>query len=89
MNGIAEAAIQSVLENWTARGICEDSRGSVTYTYWGSVVGRNSLLRVAVSLDDERIVTAHYDRSAAGRLTANDLPWFMQRCRELEIRDAD
>ncbi len=89
LEGISVAAITSVLENWTARGICQDNNGSITHTYWGFVPERNSMLRVAISLDDRRIVTAHYDRGAVRRLAADGRPWFWQRCRELEFRDAD
>ncbi len=45
------------------------------------------MMRVAVSLDNQRVNTAHFDKGAARRLAAEGRPWFMQRCQELEIRD--
>ena len=80
--------IQYVLEHWQARGICVDGQNSTTTTYWGIPPGGNAMLRVAVSLDDQRIVTAHYDHKAARRLEDAGRPWFAGRCRDLEVRDA-
>ena len=47
--GVTAGRIQHVLENWIVRGICTDSNGSVTVTYWGFVPGRKPVLRVPVS----------------------------------------
>ena len=79
--------IQHVLENWVVRGICAGESGRETITYWGFVPGRDEMLRVSVSLDDEEIITAHFDEHAAGRIVTEDRPWFQRRCRELEVRD--
>ena len=86
-DGVTADRIQYALENWVVRGICTNDKGSVTMTYWGFVPGRDELLRVPVSLDDAEIITAHFDEHAAGRIVADDRPWFQQRCRDLEVRD--
>lgn len=85
---VTAAGIQYVLEHWQARGICVDSRNSTTITYWGIPPGENAMLRVAISLDDQRIITAHRDHKAARRLADEGRPWFAGRCRDLEVRDA-
>lgn len=85
---VTVARIQHVLENWAARGICTDDKGSVTMTYWGFVPGRDMMLRVTVSLDDAEIVSAHFDQWASMRIVEAGRPWFQQRCRYLEVRDA-
>ncbi len=85
---VTAESIKYVLENWIIRGICEDSAGSITTTYWGIVPGQNRFMRVAVSLDDERIVTAHSDGKVARRLNQEGRLWFESRCRHLEVRDA-
>ena len=80
--------IQYVLENWVVRGICKDGQGDCeAITYWGFVPGRNAMLRVPVSLDDQEIITAHFDNHAAERIEKSH-PWFQRRCRDLEVRDA-
>ena len=87
--GVTDVRIQHVLENWVVRGICKDSRGnSETITYWGFVSGRQEMLRVVVSLDDQEIITAHFDDAVAKRIEAESRPWFQRRCRDLEVRDA-
>ena len=80
--------IQYALENWVVRGICTNRKGSTTRTYWGFVPGRDVMLRVSVSLDDAEIVSAHFDQWATRRITEEGRPWFQQRCRDLEVRDA-
>ena len=55
---IRETWIADVLENWVARR-WNDRRQSMNY--WGHVEDRSRLLMVAVSADDERIVTAYFD----------------------------
>ena len=86
--GITADRIRHVLENWVVRGICTDSDGNVTMTYWGFVPGRTAMLRVPVSLDDQEIITAVFDDGAAGRVKQEGLPWFQGCCRDLEVRDA-
>ena len=88
LEGITADGIQYVLEHWWARGICVDSKNSTTMTYRGVPPGWNAMLRVAVSPDDQRIVTAHRDYKAARRLEDAGRPWFAGRCRDLEVRDA-
>lgn len=86
-DGVTADRIQYALENWIVRGICTDNAGNVTTTYWAYVPGRDDMLRVPVSLDDAEIITAHFDEHAAGRIVAEDRPWFQRRCRDLEVRD--
>lgn len=57
-------------------------------TYWGFVPGRKAMLRVPVSVGDAEIITAIFDTRAARRLADEGQPWFRQRCRDLEVRDA-
>ena len=85
---VTAARIQHALENWVVRGICTNRRGNTTITYWGFVPGREVMLRVSVSLDDAEIVSAHFDQHATRRIAEAGRPWFQQRCRGLEVRDA-
>ena len=45
------------------------------------------MLRVPISLDNTEIISAHFDERAAGRIVAENRPWFQRRCRDLEVRD--
>lgn len=86
---VTASRIQHALENWVVRGICKDGQGSrEAITYWGLVPGREEMLRVVVSLDNQEIVTAHFDEFAAARVEDQGRPWFQRRCRDLEVRDA-
>ena len=87
-DGVTAGRIQYALENWVVRGICTGESGRETITYWGFVPGRDEMLRVPVSLDDEEIITAHFDEHAALRIEGEGRPWFQRRCRDLEVRDA-
>lgn len=62
--GITAERIEHILDTWVVRGNCVHSTGSRTITYWGFVPGLPRMVRVAVSLDDERIVTAYQYRTA-------------------------
>ena len=86
-DGVTADRIQRVLENWVVRGICTGESGRETNTYWGFAPGRGDMLRVSVSLDDEEIITVHFDEHAAGRIVMEDRPWFQRHCRDLEVRD--
>ena len=55
--------------------------------YWGFLPGRKVPLRIPVSLDDQEIITAHFDKRAAKRIEDEGRPWFQRRCRDLEVRD--
>ena len=89
---VTEARIKRVLEHWTAKGICKDSSGRYSNTYWGFVKGQSGkdhLMRVAVSLDDQTLVTGYYDDGALGRCEGwptETKDWFEKRCLEWEVR---
>ena len=86
--GVTADRIQHVLENWVARGICRDGRNNrEAIVYWGFVPSRKDPLRIPVSLDDQEIITAHFDEPAAKRIEDESRPWFQRRCRDLEVCD--
>ena len=87
--GITGGRIAYVLEHWSIRGNCIDTRGSRTWTYWGFVPGLDKLVKVAVSLDGERIVAAYQDRTATNNWNQGARSYFETRCGELEEGNAD
>ena len=46
------------------------------------------MMRIVISLDDEAIITAYDDGTAAENFLNGKISWFRERCRELEVRDA-
>ena len=86
-SGVTAKGIERVLDNWLIRGDCIDSRGSRTMTHWGVRPGFKTLLRVAVTLDDETIVTSYPDRAASDNWLRGNIGWFKERCKDLEVRD--
>ena len=89
---VTEARIKRVLEHWTVKGICRGKTGGYSHTYWGFVKGQSGkdyLMRVAVSLDDQTLVTSYYDNGGARalrRLATGNKDWFEERCLEWEVR---
>jgi len=86
---VTAGKIQQVLERWLFRCItasgCRDG-----ITYWGSVryEGQQRLMKVVVSLDDERVVNAYLDDRATRDWRNNTRRLFDRRCKEgsLEVR---
>ena len=58
---VTRRMLAHALENWVIRGIRAAPDGEQSRNYYAFVPGRNSMLRVAVSLDDEGIVAAFPD----------------------------
>ena len=76
-----------VLANWVVRGIRtapEENKAGITTPLYQE---RNSMLRVAVSLDDERIVAAFPDEGATRAWTKGDLSYFRRHLAEVEVRN--
>ena len=78
--------VAQVLDNWVVRGIRTAPDGERSWNYYAFVPGRNSMLRVAVSLDDERIVAAFPDEGATRAWNRGDLAYFRRRLAEVEER---
>ena len=89
IEGVAESDIIYVLENWIVKGVCANRKGNVTCNYWGFLPNYDKIMmRVVVSLDDKEIITAYDDGTAAENFLNENISWFRERCRELEVRDA-
>ena len=87
--GITDERVAHVLENWVIRGICNDSGRRQSQAYWGFVPGLGQMVKVAVSMDDEVIVTAYLDRTATIHWNKGNRGYFANRCKGLEERDAN
>ena len=83
---LTEERIVDVLENWIIRGVRTDidERQSMVYMGWVEYEGKNRLMRVAVSMDDQRIITAVLDGTATDKMEEGDWDYFRRHYAELE-----
>lgn len=83
---LTEERIVAVLENWIIQGVRTDidGRQSIAYLGWVEYEGRNRLMRVAVSMDDQRIITAVLDGTATDKMEKGDWDYFRRHYAELE-----
>ena len=81
--------LTTVLDNWVVRGVRYDEsrRPSVAYFGWVEHNGVQRLMRVAVSMDNQRIATAFADTSATEALHNGDHDYFQRNYEQVEIRD--
>ena len=86
--GITTKRIARVLDDWVVRGNCVDTKGNRAITHWGFVQGLKDLVKVVVSLDDERIITAYRDPPATRHWNRGTRAYFDDRCLDLEERNA-
>ena len=81
--------LREVLENWVIRGTRYDRHGrqSIAFLGWVEFGGDQRLMRVAVSMDDQRIISAFLDTTAAVKLNSGDMGYFQRNYARLEARD--
>ena len=79
--------VSQVLDNWVVRGIRTAPDGEQSWNYYAFVPGRNSMLRMAVSLDDERIVSAFPDEGTTKAWHRGDLGYFRRHLAAVEERN--
>ena len=84
---IAEADVAYVLNNWQLRGVDITLDREPSYVYFAYIPEHTKVLKVAVSIDDERIVTTHFDTRATKDLRRGTRNYFLRKYRDLEERD--
>lgn len=85
--GITAERVRHALENWILRGVRIDVLGDESMCYIGPAPGLREMLRVAVSMDDERIITAFSDQGATRALRRGDDDYFDLEYEDWEKRD--
>jgi hypothetical protein len=86
--GITNARISFVIDNWQLRGIYSDPQtGRDSRVYLAFVPGMARVVRVAVSMDGSRILSAFPDRNATRNLARGNRDYFADKYRDLEERD--
>ena len=81
---VTRERVAYVLDNWVLRGV-HTKRQSMNYLAFVPEV--DTVIRVAVSLDDKEIVTAYPDRTAKGHLNRGNLAYFANQLADMEVRD--
>ena len=85
--GITARRIVRVLEHWVIKGIRTEERGRQSMCYLAFVSGMTEMVRLAVSIDDERIINAFQDRTATRHWNKRNTYYFAQVYGCLEVRD--
>lgn len=85
---LTEERIITVLGNWGIRGVGVDrfGRPGMNYLGWVDYEGETRLMRVVVSMDDQRIVTAYLDRPATKRFADEGWNRIADRLNDVEVR---
>ena len=84
---ISEAHVEYVLNSWQLRGIDVTPDREPSYVYFAYIPELGRALKVAVSIDDERIATTHFDRSATSDLRRGTRGYFLRKYHALEERN--
>ena len=85
--GITAERVAHVLEHWLIRGVRTERDGSQSRCYLAFVPGLDQMVRVAVSMDDEKIVTGFRDRGATRSWNKKNREYFVTSYRDLEERN--
>ena len=86
-DGITAERLEYILDNWLIRGIDTDERGRLSVAYLGFVPRLDNMVRVMVSGDNERVITAFQDSTATRNWNKGYLDYFDKRYRNVEMRD--
>ena len=88
-NEITLERLADILDNWIVRGIRQDRDGrpSIAYLGWIEHRGNRRLMRVVVSIDDRRIISAFLDSKATEKLNSGDMDYFQRNYERLEVQD--
>ena len=86
--GITAERVGRVLDHWMIRGIRTEHDGSQSRCYMAFVAGLDEMVRVAISMDDEIIITGFRDRTATRHWNKGNRGYFIRNYQDLEERDA-
>lgn len=79
--------IAYVLANWVVKGVFTGDDGEQSLRYYGFVPGVRAMVRVAVSADDARILTAFRDSQATRHWKRGNLAYFANKLEAMEAKD--
>ena len=80
--------MEHVLDNWVIRGIKTDALGRQSMCHLAFAPQLEKMVRVAVSMDDNRIITAFPDDTATKHWNEGNLSYFVRHYQDLEERVA-
>ena len=83
---ITAERVEYILENWVVRGIHTAIDGTQSWVYFATPPDLGKMVRVAVSIDDERIATAFPDTQANNHWSRGNISYFGRKYRNVEVR---
>ena len=84
---ITEAQVAYVLDNWQLRGIDNSSEREPSIAHFALLPELDRMLKVAVSIDNAKIATTHFDRVATRNFKGGTRSYFFRKYQNLEERD--
>ena len=84
---ITAERVEYILENWVVRGIYTDIEETQSWVYFATLPDLGKMVRVAVSMDDERIATAFPDTQATNHWNRRNMGYFERKYGNVEVRD--
>ena len=79
--------IAYVLDHWGLRGVYTNPRRRRSWSHYALVPRVRRVVRVAVSMDDQVVITAFIDGAATGHWERGNIAYFSSRLRDMETRD--
>ena len=83
---VTRRMMAQALDGWLARGIHTDPDNRQSWNYFGHAKGTSNLIRVVVSMDDERIINAFKDSNATRAWNLGNYDYFHRRLMNSEVR---
>ena len=84
---ITAERVEYVLEHWVVRGIHTAIDETQSWVYFAMLPDLGKMVRVAVSIDDERIATAFPDTQATNHWNRRNTNYFERKYGNVEVRD--
>ena len=81
---IVEEQVAHTLDNWALRGIENKLDREPAYVHFAYISELGRLMKVAISMDDARIVTVHPDRNATKAWRTGQREYFTMKYQDLE-----
>lgn len=83
---ITRQIVADARDNWLVKGVRTDSHSRPGWNYLAYSPDPGKLVHVAVSIDDETILSAFQDRNATRTVNRGDRAYFARKYSNVEIR---
>ncbi len=83
---VSNQDIAYVLDNWRIRGVATDEQNRQSMAHYAFVPGQGKVVRVAVSMDGKRFITAFIDSDATKYWHQGTQAYFSGKIANMEVR---